>query len=249
VIAWLLTFVTFAAIIIGTHHANARNYRELKAIIDEQQNQIAALQSALLSGQNALNQNQSKMNQSKSVNTNNNVTNDTQVNQPSDSQLIDKIDNFTLLHTNDINSIRDDMNLLSNHIAALQSALESVQAELKYNESEATESKVLMADNNVTILTQKIDNLTLLHANDIASIRNDMVLLQSPLSSDDSNMQPYTTVNYIIALDGAFPSRNRRRLLSTEPFLGQIRIFAGNFAPRDWAVCDGQLWNIAQNTA
>lgn len=35
----------------------------------------------------------------------------------------------------------------------------------------------------------------------------------------------------------------------SEPFLGEIRMFAGNFAPAGWARCDGQLLNIAQNTA
>jgi len=33
------------------------------------------------------------------------------------------------------------------------------------------------------------------------------------------------------------------------PFLGEIKIFAGNFAPRGWALCNGQLLPIAQNTA
>src|SRR5438270_8706269 len=33
------------------------------------------------------------------------------------------------------------------------------------------------------------------------------------------------------------------------PFLGEIRMFAGNFAPRGWAFCNGQLLSIAQNTA
>ncbi len=33
------------------------------------------------------------------------------------------------------------------------------------------------------------------------------------------------------------------------PFLGQIMIFGGNFAPRGWAFCQGQLLPIAQNTA
>jgi len=33
------------------------------------------------------------------------------------------------------------------------------------------------------------------------------------------------------------------------PFLAQIMIFAGNFAPRGWAFCDGQILPIAQNTA
>src|SRR6187455_2190277 len=30
-------------------------------------------------------------------------------------------------------------------------------------------------------------------------------------------------------------------------FLGEIRIFAGNFAPAGWAFCDGQLLSIAEN--
>jgi microcystin-dependent protein len=34
-----------------------------------------------------------------------------------------------------------------------------------------------------------------------------------------------------------------------DAFIGEIRIFAGNFAPVDWAMCNGQLLPIAQNTA
>jgi microcystin-dependent protein len=34
-----------------------------------------------------------------------------------------------------------------------------------------------------------------------------------------------------------------------DPFVAEIRIFAGNFAPRGWAFCDGQLLPLAQNTA
>ena len=35
----------------------------------------------------------------------------------------------------------------------------------------------------------------------------------------------------------------------SEPFVAQIKIFAGNFAPRGYAFCDGQLLQIAQNSA
>ncbi len=35
----------------------------------------------------------------------------------------------------------------------------------------------------------------------------------------------------------------------SEPFIGEIRMFAGNFAPRGWAFCNGQLLPIAQNSA
>jgi microcystin-dependent protein len=35
----------------------------------------------------------------------------------------------------------------------------------------------------------------------------------------------------------------------SEPFLAEIVMFAGNFAPRGWAFCQGQILPIAQNTA
>lgn len=35
----------------------------------------------------------------------------------------------------------------------------------------------------------------------------------------------------------------------SEPFIGEVRMFGGNFAPRGWAFCNGQLMSISQNTA
>ena len=35
----------------------------------------------------------------------------------------------------------------------------------------------------------------------------------------------------------------------SDPFVAEIRMFAGNFAPKGWALCDGQLLPISQNTA
>ncbi len=35
----------------------------------------------------------------------------------------------------------------------------------------------------------------------------------------------------------------------SEPFIGEITMFAGNFAPRGWALCDGQLLAVSQNDA
>ena len=34
-----------------------------------------------------------------------------------------------------------------------------------------------------------------------------------------------------------------------EPYLGEIRMFAGTFAPAGWARCDGQLLSVSQNGA
>ena len=93
---------------------------------------------------------------------------------------------------------------------------------------------------------------------------------------------------YIIALQGVYPSRNRRRrilqdkdeeateeveaegweeekegengqrnghashgrkLVGTDPFVGQLGLCAGNFAPAGFALCWGQLLPISSNTA
>ena len=32
-----------------------------------------------------------------------------------------------------------------------------------------------------------------------------------------------------------------------DPFIGEIRLFAGNFAPLNWALCDGSILPIAQH--
>ncbi len=36
---------------------------------------------------------------------------------------------------------------------------------------------------------------------------------------------------------------------SPEPFIGEISMFGGNFAPRGWAFCNGQLLSISENSA
>lgn len=63
-------------------------------------------------------------------------------------------------------------------------------------------------------------------------------------NSNADKMQPFIGMNYIIALQGIYPSRS-----GSEPFLGEIVMFGGNFAPRGWAFCDGRLLPISQNTA
>lgn len=85
-------------------------------------------------------------------------------------------------------------------------------------------------------------------------------------SQGHTNLPPSLGINFIIAVNGIFPSET---LLETDaavnlaqeersgsnagsrgdaPFIGEIIMFAGNFAPKGWAICDGQLLPIAQNT-
>ncbi|ESQ74096.1 tail fiber protein [Asticcacaulis sp. AC402] len=65
-----------------------------------------------------------------------------------------------------------------------------------------------------------------------------------------NNVQPSLALNYIISLQGIFPSRNA--ITDADPeeqFLGEIAITAITYAPRGWAFCHGQLLSIAQNQA
>jgi microcystin-dependent protein len=66
-----------------------------------------------------------------------------------------------------------------------------------------------------------------------------------------NDVQPSLALNYIIALQGVFPPRNFTPGTSsaTDPAIGEVQLFAGNFAPRGWAFCNGQVLSIAQNTA
>src|SRR5262249_37779454 len=42
---------------------------------------------------------------------------------------------------------------------------------------------------------------------------------------------------------------SRRRIAMADAFIGEIRIFAGSFAPLGWAFCDGRLLPISENDA
>ena len=55
-------------------------------------------------------------------------------------------------------------------------------------------------------------------------------------------------IKFLIALTGVFPSPDGISSYS-QPFYGEIRMFAGNFAPLGWAFCDGQLLPISGNEA
>lgn len=37
--------------------------------------------------------------------------------------------------------------------------------------------------------------------------------------------------------------------MSMDPFIAEIEMFAGNFAPEGWAFCDGRILNISDHTA
>jgi microcystin-dependent protein len=61
------------------------------------------------------------------------------------------------------------------------------------------------------------------------------------------NMQPSLALNYLIATDGIFPARQASN--NQETFLGEIVLFAGNYAPTDFHIADGSLLPVASNEA
>ena len=58
------------------------------------------------------------------------------------------------------------------------------------------------------------------------------VTYPSGMNSNDATNQEITSEN-----------------ISSHPFIGEVFMFAGNFAPRGWAFCDGQLLAINQHQA
>ncbi|MGZ8559853.1 MAG: tail fiber protein [Chitinophagaceae bacterium] len=59
--------------------------------------------------------------------------------------------------------------------------------------------------------------------------------------------QPGLGVNYIIALEGAFPTESPPLVQGT--MIGEIKIFTGGNAPYGWAFCQGQLLPAADYPA
>lgn len=57
-------------------------------------------------------------------------------------------------------------------------------------------------------------------------------------------------MNYIICIQGIFPSQRAvqdRAVTGEGSFIGELKILAGNIVPKGWALCNGQLLNLAQN--
>lgn len=66
----------------------------------------------------------------------------------------------------------------------------------------------------------------------------------------NENRQPYLGLNYVINLFGIYPSFDRNPFLSSlEGLLGEISMFAGDFAPNSTAPLDGQLLQISRHSA
>ena len=59
-----------------------------------------------------------------------------------------------------------------------------------------------------------------------------------------SNMQPFLSLHFIIALSGSAEAVSHE-----DPLIGEVRIFAGRSVPAGWKRCDGQQIDINDNPA
>ncbi|HTO80456.1 MAG TPA: tail fiber protein, partial [Methylocystis sp.] len=65
-----------------------------------------------------------------------------------------------------------------------------------------------------------------------------------------NNIGPSLGLHYIIAISGNFPAIGGSAAFNANiPTLGEISLFAGDFAPAGWAFADGQTLSIPQNPA
>ena len=63
-----------------------------------------------------------------------------------------------------------------------------------------------------------------------------------------NNMQPYLALRFVIAKEGTLPFRNNGLIDdAVVDYVGDVRMMAINFAPRNWAECNGQLMDISSN--
>jgi microcystin-dependent protein len=63
------------------------------------------------------------------------------------------------------------------------------------------------------------------------------------------NMQPFLAINFIIALEGIYPSPSSGGPSDDDQYIAEIRNFPFGYPPVGWAECNGQLLAISHNTA
>ena len=71
--------------------------------------------------------------------------------------------------------------------------------------------------------------------------------IKSPKVVNINSEKPVVNNHSFIKSD--FIENSINDAIFTEPFIGEITMFGGNFAPSGWAFCDGQLLAISSNSA
>lgn len=92
-------------------------------------------------------------------------------------------------------------------------------------------------------ITDDINDADADPTNEVQTFTRDGVDVIVSVSNDTINAPASTGLKYIICIQGAFPPQSGAS--QTVPMLGEIKLFAGNFAPAGWAFCEGQVFAIS----
>jgi len=105
----------------------------------------------------------------------------------------------------------------------------------------------LFTDPHGQVLAQTKE-IELYNSENPATPLSSLAMSSAGSSQPHTNIQPYLAINFIIALSGTVltTGSDPNVVLESDSFMGEIRIFANDFAPRNWAYCDGQLLSILQ---
>jgi microcystin-dependent protein len=153
----------------------------------------------------------------------------------------------------DFTGIEARISALEENVTALDAALAVLEGDVSALDSNvsALGSNVNALDANVSALEGGMDTLT------GTDYHTDAVGGNQPFS----NRPPYLGLNYIICLHGIYPPRSSPspgamddesvivRGIGDGGAIGEVSLFAGNFAPRNWAFCAGQLLPISGHEA
>ncbi len=107
-----------------------------------------------------------------------------------------------------------------------------------YTELNAKDTRIGNIENNAGVLNGRVANL-----------ESSSTLYGGRITVLEGKDYDSVQVRFIIALCGLWPPRDEGEYTYDTQIVGEIRMFAGYFAPTGWAFCDGRLLNINQYTA
>lgn len=168
--------------------------------------------------------------------------------------------NYTITGTSELLSVpfalhaKKADNVFSGNYSDLNNAPTTItiaQADAIVNNTQAIKDSAAQIRGDIPNTSSFLTKPVIADANDLISydgtnwVAKNAVVASVGGNQAQNNMQPWLAVNYIIAFAGIYPSRNS----ISDPTIGEITIFAGNFAPLYWSFCNGQLLSISTNTA
>ncbi|MEO6407000.1 MAG: tail fiber protein [Ferruginibacter sp.] len=85
----------------------------------------------------------------------------------------------------------------------------------------------------------------------ITTLANPIDFLRSAAGGQVTSVKGYNAlgINYIISLCGIYPSQGSACGNYGDAMIGEVRMFAGTYAPSGWAFCNGQLLPISSYNA